>query len=172
MKILGLPGRDESSFSWLKDILAVIELPGAEKKAQYYEHWRSEGAGIDASLEIGRAAAYKPDLIVGKSLGSVGTLLGVSMGALNPGACILIGVPVLEMQQQELDVLAHWPANGIPTLIIQQTAGRTGGYPDLLEKITPAGACVAIEVTGDDHLYSDIDEMGQIMNSWLKRIDG
>ena len=167
MKILGLPGQNQSTFHWMQEILGTIQTENLTTSTQSYKFWDQPGSALDEALEIGRASEFNPDLIVAKSLGTIITLLGISQGKVSPRYCVYIGIPVSSVDESVIEILSGDHATGIVSLFIQQSHDRTGGYSQLCDLLPVRRNFTTVEVPGEDHVYSDVLELGKIINGWF-----
>jgi predicted alpha/beta-hydrolase family hydrolase len=166
MNILGLPGKNDSTGPWMREILAAISSQGDIVETQYYDAWKKPGAEIDEKLEIAIAEKFSPSLIVAKSMGAIITILGVSLRKVMPIECVLIGVPVNSLLQEERSILSAWPDAGIRTLFIQQSSDMTGSYNQLVDLVPSSEDITLAEIEGSDHAYSNTNEIARIIRNW------
>lgn len=165
MKILGLPGRNPETESWLRSLLSALDAGEAE--VARYMHWES-GADPDVAAEAGRHPAGAADLVVAKSMGTMVLLASAAKGSV-PEAAVLIGTPLKgysDSQVAELQSLM----NSIPCLFIQQTDDFTGSAGELRQVLGEAATIE--EVAGSDHVYSDVAELAGLIRAWRGSYDG
>jgi hypothetical protein len=60
----------------------------------------------------------------------------------------------------------------VPVLLIQQTNDKVGGYQTLATLIPTSGSCRIVEVPGNDHVYSDINLLKEIIEIWYREPGG
>ena len=159
MKILGLPGRNPETESWLHALLELLDA--GESTVARYSHW--EGGGEpDVAAEAGRHPAGAADLAVAKSMGTMVLLASAVTGSL-PEAAVLIGTPLKAYTAEQVAELQALMGR-IPCLFIQQTNDFTGSAGALRDRL---GETAEIEeVAGSDHVYSDVAELAGLIRGW------
>ncbi len=169
MNILGLPGKNDATGPWMEKILSGVSSQNDVVVTQYYKAWQVPGSEIDEFLELKLAADFRPHLLVAKSMGSIIAILGASTGKLVPEKCVLIGVPVDSLREDEKSALSSWSAAGVNTLFIQQSADLTGSYQNLADVVSPSPNVTFVEIDGSDHVYGDTEQIAEIINDWQMR---
>lgn len=101
MHIHGLPGKNQQTEQWLKNLLCSLELGQTTVTVQKYACWQSPGSELDLDVELSVAGKERPDLIVGKSIGTLVALYGYQSGAVRAGAYVFIGMPVRNRPEEE-----------------------------------------------------------------------
>jgi predicted alpha/beta-hydrolase family hydrolase len=163
MDVLGLPGRDAATEAWLTDVMRAFELPEGERTVQRYRCW-DDGADFDLAGEVARATASAPDLVVAKSMGTRVAIHAAHSGGLVAPEWVLIGLPLAAYAEGELD-LVRALCGQAQVLIIQQTDDFLGGFEQVRAAVDSNRPTFA-EVPGEDHVYSDVAELGGIVQTW------
>lgn len=162
--VLGLPGRNPETESWLAGLLA--SLGEHDSEVARYQHWQS-----DTDPDVQREAAAFPvagrALVVAKSMGTM-VLLAAAEGG-DPERAVLIGVPVQGYTQAQIHALRSM-SDRLPCLFIQQTDDFTGSAAALRD-ILGSGVALA-EVAGSDHVYADVGELSALISNWQASLDG
>ena len=156
--VLGLPGRNPETESWMAALLAACGAADAE--VAQYQHWQS-----DVDPDVAREALDYPvadrSLVVAKSMGTMVLLAAAESGL--PSRAVLIGVPIsayADDQTEGLRVLA----GRIPCLFIQQADDFTGRAATLQEAL---GETATVRViAGTDHVYADVDVLADLISDW------
>ena len=151
----------------MEEVLRTIERAGSTRHTQCYEFWDQADSGLDDIRELERASEFDPELIVAKSLGTILASRGIHQGELSPKHCVFIGIPVGSLNEAARTVFDGWGDTGIDSLFIQQSHDRTGGFRQLCDLLPSAPNCTTVEVAGEDHMYTDVMEIGKIVNAWL-----
>lgn len=133
---------------------------------QEYRFWGTEEvADPDPAPEAVIAAASGADLVIAKSFGTLVTMTAASRHGFKPARCVFIGTPLLRLQGAGLDLLTAHCAR-TPTLFIQQTADFNGAFDALSKVVAGTEHIACAEVPGDDHLYSDLPRLVEVIEEW------
>ncbi len=159
MKVLGLPGRNPETETWLNALFAALGTPQAE--VARYGHWQ-DGSDPDVRAEAVRHPAGASDLVVAKSMGTMVLLASVADGSV-PESAVLIGTPLTAYSGAQIDMLRALTGR-IPCLFIQQTEDFTGRCAALRELLGDAADIE--EVAGSDHVYADVSELAALIRAW------
>ena len=162
MRVLGLPGRDQRTEQWLRQLLGGIDV--GEANVVHYRHW--EGGDPNMQEEAQRLAGQQPELVVAKSMGTLVGTLAFQTGLVRPRLMVLIGVPIAHLPATALEPLRTVGTN-IPTLFIQQTDDVTGKFAKVQEFAAGLACCTTVEVPGSDHQYEDVAQLAAIIRSWI-----
>lgn len=167
MKILGMPGQNAATGPWMDSVLAAIAGGGDECKTLYYDFWNDGTGRPDPPQEIQKVVDFGPDLVVAKSMGTLLTVRALVNQRVAPSRCVLIGMPIGNANPELRAVLGAWHERGIPTLFIQQTDDRTGNFAQLAELVQAIAPNSLREIPGDDHVYSDVDQLATLISEFL-----
>ena len=167
MNLYGLPGRDQATEAWMTDLLKKLALGQGGWQLQSYRHWQS-GLEPDVGFEAIRVAVSDTDMVVAKSLGTL-VLLTAAAGNVSPASAVLIGVPLVAYDAERRASLREFAA-ARPTLFIQQTGDVTGSYDELADVVRGISTVTLAEVAGEDHVYSDTDELKSLIENWYQSI--
>lgn len=166
MNILGLPGRNDATGPWMDRILSNVASNSDRHETQYYQAWQNN-TEVDEDYELAKAAGFQPDLIIAKSLGTLLTLIGYHRKVLTASHCVLIGIPVSNLQAEEHEMLSDWQMTGVKTLFIQQTNDVTGSVAALNDIVPNSKKITVREIPGEDHVYGDVDELVTLIQDWI-----
>jgi predicted alpha/beta-hydrolase family hydrolase len=166
MKILGLPGINPATGQWMKKLLGSIDLNQSEITIQKYQSWTNPVSRFNLEVEAGIAAKAKPDMVIAKSIGIRVALFAFSNNLIAARSYILLGIPVRGCAKEEISALKEL-STSVPTLLIQQTDDPAGSFSVLASPI-----CKTSEIPGNDHLYGNIKQLRQIIESWHTNIGG
>ncbi len=165
MKLIGLPGRNQETEAWLRELFGLLALGDCE--VVRYRHWSAD-AEPDVTHEAEGLRNRTADLVIAKSMGTIVTTAAHSACSFRPSRAVLIGSPVAHLAPE---MLARYRdlAEQIPTLFIQQSADFTGTFAQLMRIVGDCKRSDAYEVPGADHVYSDTAELASIIRAWLGR---
>ena len=166
MNILGLPGRNDATGPWMDRILSNVASNSDRYETQYYQAWQNN-TEVDEDYELAKAAAFQPDLIIAKSLGTLLTLIGYQRNLLQASRCVLIGIPASNLRAEEIKMLSDWQVTGVKTLFIQQTSDVTGSFAALKDILPNSTSITVKEIPGEDHVYGDVDELVILIQDWI-----
>lgn len=173
MNIVGFPGRNPETESWMKTLL--VPLASADRTAVIarYSHWNAEGSAEgmpDVALEAARCSIGQDDLVVAKSMGTMVLLAAIALDQM-PARAVLIGTPLKgysESQMRELKALS----TTIPCLFIQQTDDFTGSHAQVLSSVGSDSTMTTVrQVEGADHIYSDTEALTALILDWWQPED-
>ena len=164
MLITALPGRNVETEAWLKSVLIAAKYPDAE--VTRYRHWETN-AEASVALEASRLVNQSPQLVIAKSLGTIIAATAFCLHEFRPTIAVLIGTPYISLKSNEVQFLRRFAA-GVDTLFIQQ-AQDPGGSADLLSAALQLTRGKVIEVSGNDHLYSDTSVFASILGRLTKQ---
>ena len=114
--------------------------------------------------EASLLSGLKPTVLVAKSFGTHVAALAHEQRNFKPGVAILIGTPFAPMTEQELNRFQVF-ASSQPTLFIQQEADPGGSAASLAGALRLNDATISA-VPGNDHLYSNVNELAKIVLGW------
>jgi alpha/beta superfamily hydrolase len=163
-EVLGLPGRNKETESWMMALLAACGVADAE--VARYRHWQR-----DVEPNVAREADEYPvagrALVVAKSMGTM-VLLAAAENCF-PSRAVLIGVPINAYTDDQIEGL-RMLADRIPCLFIQQVDDFTGSAATLQE-VLGESATVRV-IAGADHVYADVDGLAVLITDWQAELDG
>lgn len=165
MKILGLPGINPATGSWMQQLLGSVDLGQSDIKIQQYQCWSRPGSGLNLEYEAEVSGQTAPDLVIAKSIGTRVVLYAFARELLQANGYVFIGVPLRGFSGDEILSLKNFCAS-VPVLLIQQTDDKAGSYSNLVSVITADATCKIVDVPGSDHVYSDIGLLKKIIESW------
>jgi hypothetical protein len=164
MNILGLPGRIPETATWLTKLFDSLSL--CKSDISSYRHWK-EDIEPDIYYEAEKFRNISVDLVVAKSLGTLIATKAYESYSFKTKRAIFIGNPLRRLIPEYVELLDHF-ANTVPILFIQQTSDPKGSYRQL-ESITQRyELCNTVEVSGNDHLYNNFNELKSIIKSWMR----
>ncbi|WP_370555842.1 hypothetical protein NMD86_12795 [Edwardsiella tarda] len=161
MNVIAIPGKVPATQGWITQVAESLHLPALTLQVHRFAAWQQPQAPFDLQAELAQMPQGHYDLLLSKS---IGTLACVLTPALQAQRIVFIGVALSlysEPQRQALQALAERQ----PMLIIQQEADPFGHYQALAQLLGDRAQCRC--VAGDDHLYNDVAELGQIIRTWL-----
>jgi pimeloyl-ACP methyl ester carboxylesterase len=176
MQIVGLPGRQPETESWLRSVLSAAMLP-AEGMVRY-RHW-DEDVDASAGFEAERLCGLTPALVVAKSFGTAIAAAAFGLHQFRPRAAVLIGTPYQQFCPGAADLsgtpydavagtalaLLRQLAQGVETLFIQQVQDPGGSSGELARTLQLSGGQVEA-VPGSDHMYLDVAALAAIIRRW------
>ncbi len=162
--VLGLPGRNHETESWMTALLTELGCAGAE--VARYDHWRS-GGDPDIGREAGRHPVAGRELVVAKSMGTMVLLASAAQGA--PARAVLIGTPIGAYPQAQVQALQALIGR-LPCLFIQQKDDFTGTAA-ALQAVVGDSAELRV-IAGSDHVYADVAELAGLIRRWQDALDG
>jgi len=162
--VLGLPGRNPETESWMSSLLATLRLNDTEVAS--YGHWR-KGEAPDIAQEADRFPIAARSLVIAKSMGTMVLLAAAETG--RPERAVLIGTPIDAYSDAQAEVLKSL-ITSLPILFVQQTNDFTGSAASL-RALLGAEATI-LEMVGSDHVYADVDELAMLIGGWLASLDG
>ena len=165
MKILGLPGINPVTGPWLQSLIDIMDLEQPDSTVQHYQCWFTPGSGLDLEFEADLAGQADPDLVIAKSIGTRVALFSYTRNLLSADRYVFIGTPLKGYSDKEIELLGRFCAS-VPVLLIQQTGDKAGSYSSLVSLIPAAATCRIAEVPGSDHVYSDINLLKEIIETW------
>ncbi|AOV97633.1 hypothetical protein A9798_12180 [Edwardsiella hoshinae] len=161
MNVIAIPGKVPATQAWITQVAESLHLPTLTLQVHRFTAWQQPQAAFDLQAELTHMPQGQYDLLLSKS---IGTLACVLTPALQARRMVFIGVALSlynAQQRQALQALAERQ----PLLIIQQEADPFGSYQALAQLMGDRAQCRC--VAGDDHLYNDVAELGQIIRTWL-----
>jgi len=162
MKLLALPGKSQTTYQWFSTILNAIEIGATKSAIQKYECWLTTQEELNLAVESEKAKAWKPDIVMAKSLGTIVALAAFAENSKNK-KFVFIGTPIHIYNSEWLGILKKLILES-DVLFIQQRFDRAGTAEDL--RTVLAETCTIKEVSGSDHLYNDIAALKKAIESW------
>ena len=172
MKILGLPGINPVTEQWMNNLFGILDLGQQDSSVQKYRCWQTPGTRLDLGTELARAGKEQADVIIAKSIGTVLALHGFKKGLLAATEYIFIGVPVRGMGENEKSMLREFIAATPRLLFIQQADDKAGSVNELRNVIANVAPVEIVGIPGNDHMYSDIHQLKNIIESWISDTAG
>lgn len=161
MRVTGLPGVKAETETWMRNLLLALQEAPIDFEISRYRHW-SENHDPDARYEASMVAERSVDLVIAKSLGTFIATLAFDSFRFKPRQAIFIGTPLGRHSEGDYELLLRF-LDQVPTLFIQQTSDFNGSYIELANVVGNHQNATLVEVSGDDHLYADIDELQKII---------
>ena len=154
----------------MKNLFNIIDLGQTTSVVQNYQHWEMPGSGFDLEVEIKKAAKEHADIIIAKSIGTALALNGYKRKLFTAKMYIFIGTPIKGLKTSEQNMLREQATEAKPILFIQQTNDRAGSITKLRELVIDKTPVKVVEIPGDDHMYSDIHQLKDIIELWHQNI--
>ncbi len=144
MNLLGLPGRQPSTFALMEALVSAVHGGATSTHVQTYGFWKAPPSRVlDPAPEAVIASASGAIAVIAKSFGTRVTTLAESDHGFKPEWCVFIGVPLNWLAATgATSALKAQPAF-CPTLFIQQTADPTGAFGELAALVPRKGPCDA-----------------------------
>jgi len=165
MKILGLPGIKPATKKWMQELLLALGKKSFDCRIHEYRHW-SDDSDADIDHEASCLKDTSVDLVIAKSFGTFVSTVAFDAYNLRPQQAVFIGSPIRRHSSDNYELLFKY-AESVPTLFIQQTSDFNGSYRELSEVVQALPKATITEVPGDDHIYSNIDELQRIIHPIL-----
>ena len=170
IKILGLPGINPVTEHWMKSLFNILDLGQTTSIVQNYQCWKMPGSRLDLEVEIEKAGKEQADIIIAKSIGTALALNGYKRKLFEAKQCIFIGTPVNGLKASDQKMLREQTNELKPVLFIQQTNDRAGSITELRKIVIDKQPVKVVEIPGNDHMYSDIHQLKDIIESWHQNI--
>lgn len=168
MKLIGLPGRNPETESWMQTLIGSLELGQVADTVAHYRHWDA-GGDTDVVFEAGRISYGGDDAVVAKSMGTL-VLLTRAQSNPPPSRAIFIGTPIVGYPPSSIEALQTF-ADTVPSLFIQQTSDIAGSFEAVKEVVGETRFASLAEIAGEDHVYSDTAELKVIIEDWWQLSD-
>lgn len=165
MKILGLPGVIPETNKWMQELFQALDANSFDSRIQEYRHW-SDNSDVDTDHEACCLKQSLVDLVIAKSLGTFVSTYAFDTYNFRPLRAVFIGSPIRRHSSNNFELLSKF-VKSVPTLFIQQTLDFNGSYNELSKTVHAFSNAEIIEVPGDDHVYSNIDELQRIIHPML-----
>jgi hypothetical protein len=173
MNIILFGGNSQRNKQWIHQVGDELSLQFDICSVHNYLHWNDNGGFIDFDAELSRLSNLVTGLanyvVFAKSVGSLLTLKGISLGILNPQKCIFAGLPIKLAEQDNIPLDELLRKNSVPTLILQNSLDPTASYDRLRSyiKSTEALNYSTHELDGNSHSYNDFNEIKRIVKSFV-----
>ena len=176
MKIVMLPGYDQTNIAWLSSAKFDLLPKLPEKQLFHYRHWEDDSVKFDPQSEVERFMEQSGDghntLLIAKSVGVLLALIANYSYHYRPDAAIFMGTPVKQNRIEYLDknFTELVRKADFPILFIQQLSDRLCSYANL-EKILNRCAkwnLLVEPITGQDHLYDQFAEIDLLTSGWYE----
>lgn len=162
MKTLGLPGVKPATKKWMLELFSALSENLLEFKIIEYRHW-SDDSDADINYEASCLKDISVDLVIAKSLGTFISTYAFSSYNFKPKKAVFIGSPIQRHSSNNYALLSNF-VESVPTLFIQQTSDFNGSYGELNEVLQTNPNASIVEVPGEDHIYSNINELQIIIH--------
>ena len=176
MKIVLLGGNSSKNIFWLESIEVELKKKYNDVFIHYYSHWSTNAPLIDLDKELESLRKelenIKQYVIIAKSAGVLLALKGISEQKLFPAVCVFIGIPVMWARENNFNINQWLKSFSIPTLFIQEAndpAISSNELEDLLKELEVQNYKIQT-IPGDKHEYSQYQELGKIMISFLENL--
>ena len=173
MDVLLLPGNDSLNKEWIEEVAEKTTDLFGNHAIQNYDHWENEDRRfIDFDLELDRLADTTKDIddyaVFAKSAGVALALLGIDQNKIAPKYCIFVGSPLSFAERFGIDVKKFLDDLKVPVLFIQQVDDPAASFDSLqaFVKDSGLGDYEMIKIPGDDHAYSDVDELAKLVKEF------
>jgi hypothetical protein len=173
MNILLLGGNSQRNKQWIHQLGDELSPQFDTCRVHDYLHWNGKGNFIDFNAELSRLSDVVVNLdnyvIFAKSVGSLLTLRGISVGIMKPKKCIFAGLPIKLAEEDNVPLVELLKKNSIPTLILQNSLDPTASYDKMQKYINRTGALNyrTHEFDGDTHSYDNFNEIKQQVSSFV-----
>ncbi len=166
MQIILLPGNNpEENKDWIEELDLALQGDFDDTCTQYYRHWSdvTKKFDIDYELELLVDSAQVMDeyVIFAKSVGALLALKGIGEGKLEPKKNIFVGTSMYWADNADYELDNWLDALTMPTLFIQKTGDPAISFEKLKKRVEDSGAKDPkfIELPGDDHHYSNVQQL-------------
>jgi hypothetical protein len=163
MKLIGLPGRNAETEAWMTGLLEDLSFGQHAASVAHYRHW-DDSSEPDLLHEASRLTISDADLVVAKSMGTLVLLTHCLRGS-RPFRAVFIGTPLKAYSSEKLASLKSF-ADQTPSLFIQQKSDIAGSFAGLEPVVRECAKATLVQIPGEDHIYSDTDELGLIIENW------
>jgi len=163
MNLIGLPGQNPQTEAWLRKLTDSLEIGQSASTVAHYRHW-DDSSRPDVAFEAQRLQFGAEDVVVAKSMGTMVLLAHCELGS-RPARAVFIGTPLAGYSDSHIAQVQAF-ADAVPTLFIQQTSDVAGSYVAVNEVVGDTRCASMAEVAGEDHVYSDVDELKVIIEDW------
>ena len=98
------------------------------------------------------------------------TVKGIAEKVLQPKTCVFIGTPTKWGKAQGFDVDTWFQDYLLPTLFIQQSHDPAMSFSELTQYLLQKEAknYLLSDIPGDDHVYGNLDSLGNAINNFIK----
>lgn len=164
--ILILGGNTSNNLSWINKYTKEYQKNNKVKSIKY-DHWNTNNK-IDRELELNKVITELKEFnnysIIAKSVGSIITLTGIERNLIKPDNLIILGLPLLYIKNNEIDIISLLEKAKKETniMIIQQKDDPIGKYTEVKE-LVPKDIKV-IEIPGHYHIYGNIKIIKDIID--------
>jgi predicted alpha/beta-hydrolase family hydrolase len=168
MKLLGLPGRMQSTFPLMEALVRAVDVGATNSHVQAYGFWNEPASpALNPAPEAVIAAATGADAVIAKSFGTRVTTLAESAHGFRPKWCVFIGAPLNWLAATGATAALRAQPDVSPTLFIQQTADPTGAFRELAALVPASARATLVEVPGNDHVYDDTAALARLIDAWV-----
>src|SRR5688500_10643499 len=101
MTLLGLPGRKPSTLEQMSRLVSRLRLGQHQQTVRSYQFWADEDSpNPDISADVRFVAESAADIVVGKSIGTLITMLACESPDVRPRQCVFIGTPLRRLEPE------------------------------------------------------------------------
>ncbi|MGL5799653.1 MAG: hypothetical protein ACRCYN_06265 [Plesiomonas sp.] len=165
MNIIAVPGKMPATKAWIEQVVNAIKLPDAELTTHSLSAWDNPTAEFNVAAEVTYVPAGEFDTVVAKSIGTLITLR--ALDKLKVKNIVFIGIALSLYSDADKAMLRELSENDQVNLLIIQQDSDPFGHFSVVKQAVNSQRCQCIEVQGDDHLYSDVSELGTLISAWL-----
>lgn len=174
MNLLLLPGNSPDHKDWIQELGRLFEPNFDVVEIIEYESWKAPHARIvDLNVEIEKikkiTSGWSDYYIFAKSVGVALAVKAIREGVLKPSRCVFVGTPILWTRENNIDLDAWIVGFSIQTLFIQQRSDPCMPSSELKEflKAKKVSNYTYAEVMGDDHKYSDLEQVTSLATKFF-----
>ena len=171
MNALLLPGNSKHNKVWIHRVNEALSDIFTFTIVHHYAHWENGEDFIKYDYEISRVIDeckdIKPDIIFAKSIGSVLTIKGLAEKSFQPNYCILVGLPLTIILEENLPIRDWLKGINIPIMIVQNNNDPFGAFTEInkyIDSINNKNVSV-VKLYGDTHDYNDIKKLKELVSS-------
>ncbi|MGL5007456.1 MAG: alpha/beta family hydrolase [Plesiomonas sp.] len=165
MNIIAIPGKMPATKTWINQVVNTIGLPDLNLTTHSLQAWQHPAAEFNLAEEVEHIPEGKFDTVVAKSIGTLMTLQ--ALDKLKVKNIIFIGIALSLYSDADKATLRELSENDQVNLLIIQQDSDPFGHFSVVQQAVNSQRCHCIEVQGDDHLYSDVSELGTLISAWL-----
>ncbi|MGL4545721.1 alpha/beta family hydrolase [Plesiomonas sp.] len=165
MNILAVPGKMPATKTWINQVVHAAEIPDLQLTTHSLLAWQHPAAEFNVAAEVEHVPSGEFDTVVAKSIGTLITLR--ALDKLKVKNIVFIGIALSLYSDADKATLRELSENDQVNLLIIQQDSDPFGHFSVVQQAVNSQRCQCIEVQGDDHLYSDVSELGTLISAWL-----
>lgn len=168
-----LPGNGDVNKEWAEKAQDFFATYFRSVTIQYYDHWsnKSELIGMDIELKkfTDTVNALSGDVVIlAKSVGTILTMYAMYSKSVDMSRitkCVFVGLPPEWARTNGFDIDSWSTAFTIPTTLIQNDNDPVVTAEGIRKEQANGRFknMTLVELKGDDHAYSDFDEIGNYL---------